>query len=248
MAEAARLLDTIDLGFTEADVVALNREHAGRATLDVMRALLSAIAPGRTAVVSSFGTESAVLLDIVARVDPATPVIFLDTLKLFPETLDYRDALVERLGLRDVRTIRPEPATLTARDATGMRWSYDPDGCCELRKVIPLAGALAAFSASISGRKSFQASTRAALQLFEADDGRIKVNPLAGWTKADIDAWFTANHLPRHPLEAKGYPSIGCMPCTTTVRPGEDPRAGRWRGWDKTECGIHGDVSELPSF
>ena len=248
MADAARVIDRFDVGFTAADAEALNARYASATTLDVLRALVTEIAPGKTAVVSSFGTESAVLLDIVARVDPATPVIFLDTLKLFPETLRYRDRLIERLGLTGVRTIVPDPARIAARDANQMRWSYDPDGCCQIRKVIPLTHALEGFAASITGRKSFQAATRAALKLFEADEGRLKVNPLAGWNKADIDTWFEANDLPRHPLESQGYLSIGCMPCTTTVKPGEDPRAGRWRGWDKVECGIHTDISELPSF
>lgn len=248
MADAARIIDRVDVGFTEADAARLNAQFANAGTLDILRAVTTAIAPGDVAVVSSFGTESAVLLDLVARVDPATPVIFLDTLKLFPETLRYRDQLVARLGLTAVRSVRPEPAQLAARDANGMRWSYDPDGCCEIRKVVPLADALAGFTVSITGRKGFQSATRAALAVFEADAGKLKVNPLAAWSKADIDTWFAANDLPRHPLEKDGYASIGCMPCTTTVQTGEDPRAGRWRGWDKTECGIHGDTSQLPSF
>jgi phosphoadenosine phosphosulfate reductase len=248
MADAARVIDRVDLGFTEADAARLNAAYEDASTLEILRALLTEIAPGTTAVVSSFGTESAVLLDLIARVDAATPVIFLDTLKLFPETLRYRDQLAARLGLTGIRTVSPEPEALQARDVNNMRWSYDPDGCCEIRKVVPLARALEGFTASITGRKSFQSTTRSALQLFEAEGGRLKVNPLAKWTKDDIDNWFAASNLPRHPLEKEGYASIGCMPCTTIVKPGEDPRAGRWRGWDKTECGIHGDVSELPSF
>jgi phosphoadenosine phosphosulfate reductase len=248
MAKAARVVDRLDVGFTEADAARLNGRYEGATTLDVIRALLTEIAPGETAIVSSFGTESAVLLGLVARVDPATPVIFLDTLKLFPETLRYRDRLIERLGLTGVRTVQPDPTLLATRDANELRWSYDPDGCCEIRKVIPLAAALDGFTASISGRKSFQSATRAALPLFEADGGRLKLNPLASWTKADLNRWFDANDLPRHPLEKDGYLSIGCRPCTTTVKPGEDVRAGRWRGWDKVECGIHTDLSELPSF
>ncbi len=248
MAKPARVIDRVDIGFTEADADRLNAQYEGADTMQIIRALLTEIAPGRTALVSSFGTESAVLLDLVSRVDKATPVIMLDTLKLFPETLAYRDTLVKRFGFTDMRSIQPDPTTLAAKDDKGMRWSYDPDGCCEIRKVIPLARALEPFSASITGRKGFQSSTRAALKIFEVDEGRLKVNPLAGWNKDDIENWFTANDLPRHSLEAEGYASIGCMPCTTTVKPGEDPRAGRWRGWDKTECGIHGDMSELPSF
>jgi len=252
MAEAARRIDVLDVrpAFTQADAAALEQRFAGVDAASMLRAVLHEGLAGKVAVVSSFGAESAVLLDLVAQADPATPVIFVDTLKMFPETLAYRDALAERLGLTDLRIETPDPAVLAARDATDLRWSYDPDGCCEIRKTVPLAKALEGFDAWISGRKAFQASTRAALPRFEIKDGRLKINPIADWTKADLDAWFTAKDLPRHPLEAQGYLSIGCAPCTSAVAPGEDPRAGRWRGWNKVECGIHtdGDTSNLPAF
>ncbi len=257
MADPARQIDSIDLGFTEADAARLNAQYAGVSAPELLVRLLRDEMPGKISAVSSFGTESAVLLDMIARADPATPVLFVDTLKMFPETLAYRDTLVERLGLTNVKVVQPDPALVADRDETGLRWSYDPDGCCDIRKVQPLARALTGVTAWISGRKGFQASTRARLPTFEIEDGRLKINPLAGWTKADLDQWFADNDLPRHPLEAKGYPSIGCAPCTSVVKPGEDPRAGRWRGWDKTECGIHssangkdgdGDTSELPVF
>jgi len=241
MAEAVRARDTIDVApaFDASEAAALEREFAGVATPDMLAAMLTGRLSGRLAVVSSFGAESAVLLHLIATIDRGVPVIVIDTGKLFPETLAYRDALIERLGLTDVRVRHPDPALLAARDAAGERWSYDPDGCCDLRKVMPLRAALAPFDAWISGRKAFQSTTRAALPRFQAEDGRLKINPLADWDKARLDAYFAAHDLPRHPLEAQGYPSIGCAPCTTKVAPGEDPRAGRWRGWDKTECGIH---------
>ncbi|MDR6147400.1 phosphoadenosine phosphosulfate reductase [Sphingomonas sp. SORGH_AS870] len=194
---------------------------------------------GQIVAVSSFGTESAVLLYMVAQADPTTPVVFTDTLKMFPETLAYRDTLVARLGLLDVRVIQPDPALLAAKDPEGIRHGYDPDGCCDLRKVEPLARGLAPFEAWISGRKGFQAGTRRALPRFEVEDGRLKLNPLADWDKVALDGYFAEHDLPRHPLEAQGYLSIGCAPCTSKVKPGEDPRAGRWRGFDKVECGIH---------
>ncbi|MFE8582759.1 phosphoadenylyl-sulfate reductase [Sphingomonas sp. NCPPB 2930] len=194
---------------------------------------------GQIVAVSSFGAESAVLLHMVAQADPATPVVFTDTLKMFPETLAYRDTLVARLGLLDMRVIQPDPALLAAKDPEGIRHGYDPDGCCGLRKVEPLARGLAPFEAWISGRKGFQAGTRRALPRFEVEDGRLKLNPLADWDKAALDGYFAEHDLPRHPLEAQGYLSIGCAPCTSKVKPGEDPRAGRWRGFDKVECGIH---------
>jgi phosphoadenosine phosphosulfate reductase len=227
-------------------VARLNARFEGVATQEVIRAVLEEGLLGRIAVVSSFGAESAVLLDLVAAVDPSTPVIFLDTGKMFPETLAYRDTLVARLGLTGIRNVTPEAAAVAAKDGTGLRWSYDPDGCCEIRKVLPLAAAMKDFDASITGRKGFQASTRSGIARFELDGDRIKFNPLADWTKADLDRWFEARGLPRHPLEAQGYLSIGCAPCTSVVKPGEDPRAGRWRGWDKVECGIHGEPIVRP--
>jgi phosphoadenosine phosphosulfate reductase len=256
VADAVRTRDVIETGprHTPADVIRLNTRFAGAAPAEMLRRTLTERLTGRTAVVSSFGAESAVLLHMVASIDPATPVIFLDTLKHFPETLAYRDQLIARLGLTDVRTIYPDAERLAARDATELRWSYDPDGCCEIRKVEPLARALADFDATVSGRKGFQSATRTHIPSFELDTsdtaGRIKINPLAGWTKADLDAYFEAHDLPRHPLEAEGYPSIGCSPCTSVVQAGEDPRAGRWRGWDKVECGIHtpAEGPDQPSF
>ncbi|MFA5965751.1 MAG: phosphoadenylyl-sulfate reductase [Sphingomonas sp.] len=246
MAEAARRLDVIDTApaFTAADAVAMERRFAGVDTGDMLGELLTGELKGRVAAVSSFGAESAVLLHLISRIDRDIPVIFLNTQKLFGETLAYRDELSERLGLTDLRVFRPDPRVLAEKDSTGLRWSYDPDGCCDLRKVQPLRRALAPFDAWISGRKGFQSGTRAALPRFEEDEGRLKLNPLADWDKPRLDAWFADHKLPRHPLEAEGYPSIGCAPCTSKVLPGEDPRAGRWRGWEKVECGIH--VPEKP--
>jgi phosphoadenosine phosphosulfate reductase len=240
MGEAARTLDTIDLGriYTADDAAAFDTRFAGVDAPGMLAALIPELSP-RLAAVSSFGAESAVLLHMVAEVDRDVPVIFTNTQRIFGDTLAYRDELSERLGFTDLRVFRPDPRLLAARDDKGLRWSYDPDGCCDLRKVEPLRRALAPFDAWISGRKGFQAGTRRALPRFEADEGRLKINPLADWDKARLDAYFAAHELPRHPLEAEGYPSIGCAPCTSKVQPGEDPRAGRWRGWDKVECGIH---------
>ena len=255
MAEAARLRDVLDTGprFTEADVMRLNTRFAGVDTRTMLRAVIEEGLAGDIAVVSSFGAESAVLLHLVASIDPGVPVIFLETGKHFAETIVYRDALVDRLGLTDLIVVEPDPVRLAERDASGLRWSYDPDGCCEIRKVEPLARAMAPFDASITGRKGFQSATRAGLPRFEIDRadplGRLKVNPLADWSKADIEAYAAAHDLPPHPLVAEGYPSIGCSPCTSKVAPGEDPRSGRWKGWDKTECGIHVPLTpagELP--
>jgi phosphoadenosine phosphosulfate reductase len=173
-------------------------------------------------------------------------VIFLDTGKLFGETLRYRDELVRRLGLVDVRSVRPDPARLTAEDPDGTLWRADPDRCCALRKVEPLERALAGFEAWINGRKRSHGGARSALPVIEAAGGRIKVNPLASWGAGEIGAYFTAHELPRHPLEADGFRSVGCMPCSDRAQPDEDARAGRWRGRGKTECGIHVVVSPAP--
>jgi phosphoadenosine phosphosulfate reductase len=241
MAEAARKLDIIDArpAFTQADADALNARFAGVDALTMLRALFADGMLGRTAVVSSFGTESAVLLHLVAQASRDVPVVFVDTGKMFPETLAYRDTLMALLGFRNVRTVEPSPLLLAGKDAKGLRWSYDPDGCCEIRKVEPLARAKQGLDSWISGRKAFQSVTRQNIARFEVEDGRLKVNPLGDWVKADLEAYFEAHDLPRHPLEAEGYLSVGCQPCTSRVMPGEDPRAGRWRGWDKVECGIH---------
>ena len=236
--------DILDLAprFTEHDAVRLNRMFRGSTTQEMLEAVIRDNLAGDLAVVSSFGAESAVLLHLIAQVDPKVPVLFLDTGKHFPETLAYRDLLVERLGLNLV-VLTPDPDDLAKKDETGLRWSYDPDGCCEIRKVKPLEKALVNFDASFTGRKAFQAKTRANLPRFELDtsdgQGRLKINPLIDWSAEDIAAYFEAHDLPRHPLIAQGYPSIGCSPCTSQVAEGEDPRSGRWKGWDKTECGIH---------
>jgi phosphoadenosine phosphosulfate reductase len=255
MADEPRVRDRIDTGprFSESDAVRLNRMFRGQDAQEMLASVLGSGLAGEVAVVSSFGAESAVLLHLVAQIDPALPVLFLETGKHFPETLAYRDLLVQRLGLTDLRNLTPDPLDL-ARDETGLRWSYDPDGCCEIRKVLPLAKALGPFDATITGRKGFQSSTRAGLPRFEIDtsdaQGRLKINPLADWSPEAIAAYIVEHDLPPHPLVAEGYPSIGCSPCTSMVAAGEDPRAGRWRGWDKTECGIHvpgaPDDGELP--
>ena len=227
----------------QREAESLARLEARLARLPAEQRLAAAIRdlfPGRIALVSSFGAESAVLLHMASRIDPALPILFLDTRKLFGETLRYRDTLVARLGLTGVITERPDADALAAEDADGLLFQRDPDRCCAIRKGDPLAAGLAGFDAWITGRKRFQGATRAALPVVESVDGRTKVNPLADWEKADLDAYFAAHDLPRHPLEADGFLSIGCLTCTDRVAPGEDARAGRWRGQDKTECGIHG--------
>jgi phosphoadenosine phosphosulfate reductase len=217
----------------------LNEKLQDASPAEVISAALDAVGRDRLAVVSSFGTQSGALLKIVADVDPDIPVIFIDTGWMFVETLQYRDALVDQLGLRDVRSVPPQATTLASRDPDADLWSTDPDACCQLRKVEPLNEAMAAFDASINGRKRFQAATRADIPIVELDGQQLKFNPFAQMTLRDIESIYATADLPQHPLVAAGFSSIGCMPCTSRTLPGEDPRAGRWRGRAKTECGIH---------
>lgn len=206
---------------------------------EVIATALRTVGRERLAVVSSFGTESAALLKVMAEVDPAIPVIFLDTGWLFEETLAYRDTLIATLGLRDVRSVKPLEETLSRQDPDRELWFSDPDACCRIRKVEPLARALQPFSAWINGRKRFQGGLRADIPVVEADGVRLKFNPFANASREEIEAIYKLAKLPPHPLAASGYLSVGCMPCSSRTSPDEDARAGRWRGRPKTECGIH---------
>lgn len=222
---------------------ASGRDYAGWETGALLQDLLCRVYPGRIALVSSFGVESAVLLHMVASIDSTTPVVFVDTGRLFPETLAHRDALCAHLGLTAVRTAGPDARLVAQVDPTGTLWQSEADLCCWHRKMEPLEAALQGFDAWITGRKRFQSGMRGSLPVIEHQarwvSGRVKVNPLAGWSAADIAAYCTAHELPAHPLEAQGYRSVGCAPCTRSTVAGEAPRAGRWAGQGKTECGIH---------
>ena len=205
----------------------------------LLRLAIEDLFPGRIALVSSFGADSVVLLHMVAQIDKATPVVFVDTGQHFEETLRYRDELVARLGLTNLVNAEPDAEIVAAEDPEKFLFASDPDRCCDIRKVQPLARALERYDAWITGRKGFQSVTRARVPLFEAEGDRVKVNPLVGWSAADLLDYIRRADLPPHPLVAKGFPSIGCLPCTSRIAPGEDVRAGRWRGRAKTECGIH---------
>ncbi len=213
------------------------RHHSATAVLE--HALMDAQV-GAIAMVSSFGAESVALLHMLSVMDRSVPVLFLDTEMLFDETLSYQTEIAESLRLTNVRIIRPDREATFLRDTDGLLHRRDPDACCVLRKTEPLQAALGPFDAWITGRKRFQGSARMDLEFFENEaNRRIKVNPLVHWTRQDVQDYMTNNRLPRHPLVAQGYPSIGCAPCTTRVAAGEDARAGRWRGRQKQECGIH---------
>ena len=219
----------------------LNERYRHHSATSVLAHALRDPDAGDLALVSSFGAESVVLLHMVSVARRDTPVIFLDTELLFAETLVYQQEVSERLGLTDVRVIRADQAALDRTDPDRTLHQRDTDACCDLRKTVPLQKALAPFDGWITGRKRFHGNGREALEFFEVEPGtgRIKVNPLAHWRREDVQTYMEENRLPRHPLVAKGYPSIGCMPCTSPVKEGEDIRAGRWRGEEKSECGIH---------
>lgn len=221
-------------------VAALNERYRHHAAISVMEKALKDPDTGEVALVSSFGAESVVLLHMVSLIAPGTPVLFIDTLMLFEETLKYQTDVAAKLGLTDVRRITAAPAALALDDPDGTLHQFNTDACCTLRKTVPLEQALSGFDAWITGRKRYQGTTRATLDFFEVEtETRMKINPLAHWGREDLEEYIVQNRLPRHPLVAQGYPSIGCAPCTSRVAPGEDPRAGRWRGSQKTECGIH---------
>lgn len=218
---------------------ALDRALRSASPAEVIEAALKTVGREKLALVSSFGTESAALLKVMADVDPAISVVFLDTGWLFEETLAYRDTLIATLGLLDVRSVKPLEENLSQGDPDRDLWFSDPDACCRIRKVEPLQRALAPFSAWINGRKRFQGGLRAEMAVVEDDGAKLKFNPFANLEREDIEAIYALAKLPPHPLLASGYLSVGCMPCSSRTAPGEDARAGRWRGRAKTECGIH---------
>lgn len=198
----------------------------------------------RIVLACSFGAEDVVLLDMIQRIRPATPLLYLDTDFLFPETYALRDRIVERYRLRPEQILRVTSRLTPAQQAAEYGealWARDPDRCCALRKVEPLGRALSAFSAWITGIRRDQAPTRANAGLVEWDRKfhLVKFNPLARWTWTDVWTYIRVHEVPYNPLHDRHYPSIGCTHCTAPVLPGEDPRSGRWKNLGKTECGLH---------
>ena len=228
-----------DIARVENELARLRGEREGLDGAELMSALIEHDFRERIALVSSFGGESVVLLHMISQIDRSTPVLFLDTGFLFPETIDYQREVTFLLGLSDVRILTPDALHESEFDPARDLHRAHPNVCCFLRKVVPLRNGLAPFSAWISGRKRYQGEARADIELLERDGRHIKANPLAAWTADDVSRYIARHALPEHPLVADGYPSIGCEPCTTPVLPGEDARAGRWRGTDIKECGIH---------
>lgn len=228
-----------------AYVAELNDKFRSHPACAVLAHAISDDRIGPVALTSSFGADSIVLIHMVSQLDRTLPVLFLETRMLFVETLSYQRKVAADLGLTDVRVVRPDTERLVVRDTDCLLHQSDKNACCALRKVEPLEEALDGFGGWITGRKRFQGGRRARLEHFEVQDGRVKVNPLAYWSPEELRTYVTENHLPLHPLQAKGYTSIGCAPCTTPTHYGENSRAGRWRDVGKDECGIHFDEGEV---
>ncbi|PCI48985.1 MAG: phosphoadenylyl-sulfate reductase [Alphaproteobacteria bacterium] len=228
-----------DGSLLKRDYASLMADYGDLNSFDLLDVMINKEFRDNIALVSSFGAESIVLLDMVAQVNPAVPVIFLNTRKLFGETIRYRDQVAEQLGLSNIITVNPDAENIAAEDKNGLLWTRDTDACCDLRKVRPLALAMNEYGAWITGRKRFQTTDRGNIPLIEQDGSKIKINPLAHWNQEELDRIIENKGLPKHPLIAQGYPSIGCMPCTIRVEAGQDRRMGRWSGQNKTECGIH---------
>jgi phosphoadenosine phosphosulfate reductase len=243
---APRIFDQTDTGVAsdslKARLDAMRVKYAGADATTLLRAMIKDEFPGTITTVSSFGSESVVLLHLISQIDPTVPVIFLNTGKLFGETLRYRDRLQDKLGLTDLRSIAPHPDDARALDPDGTLWSRDPDSCCNFRKVLPLRRAMAGFDAEITGRKRFQTLARTGMASLELNGTRFVVNPLWNWSLEDLKNHILKHDLPRHPLVEDGFLSIGCMPCTQRVKDGGDYRSGRWAGTDKDECGIHENI------
>jgi phosphoadenosine phosphosulfate reductase len=202
----------------------------------------------KVALFSSFGSYSALLLDVVAKINPNIAVLFLDTQKHFVETTQYVNNLEKNLNLKNLIRLTPDETIVANADKLGDLWSFNVDRCCWIRKVEPLDRHMkeAGYEAVITGRRSYQTAEREAMKTIELDDQEVfRINPFAFWSKDDVKREFAARGLQQHPLVAAGYPSIGCKPCTFPVQEGQDERAGRWAhlkkddGEQKTECGIH---------
>jgi phosphoadenosine phosphosulfate reductase len=229
----------------EQRVARLNAELRGKSAQEIIRAASREFGRKIT-YVSSFGAESAAMLSLIAEADPGMPIVFIDTGMHFHQTLQYRDTLRNFLKLTDIRNVLPVAEEVKVADPKGVLNKTDPDACCEVRKVRPLEPALKGFEAWITGRKRFHGGGRTNLPVVEYSEGRFKVNPLVEWTHEDVESYFDSRQLPRHPMVAEGYPSIGCWPCTVRPEDPNDIRSGRWVGFKKEECGLHLERKDRP--
>jgi phosphoadenosine phosphosulfate reductase len=228
---------------SEDELKALNESFEGQDPHETLKQALDRYSP-RIILACSFGAEDVVLIDMIQRINPRTPLFYLDTDFLFPETYEVRDRIVAHYHLRPEQVIQVKSLLTPEKQATehGDRlWARNPDLCCQLRKVEPLMRVLKGHAAWITGIRRDQAPTRAHARLVEWDAkfGLIKLNPLASWTADDVWRYIRGRGVPYNALHDRNYPSIGCTYCTAPVLPGEDPRSGRWKSFSKTECGLH---------
>jgi phosphoadenosine phosphosulfate reductase len=228
---------------SDEDLSAVNRAFESKPPQDILAYALERFSP-RIILACSFGAEDIVLVDMIHRLSPDTPLFYLDTDFLFAETYALRDRIIEKYGLRNDQVLQVKsmltPEAQAAQFGEAL-WARNPDQCCRLRKVEPLARVLAGFDAWITGIRRDQAPTRANAGLIEWDKtfNLVKCNPLAQWTSADVWTYIHLHEIPYNPLHDQNYPSIGCTHCTAPTAPGDDPRSGRWKNQAKTECGLH---------
>lgn len=226
-----------------ADLVSLNDSLESKQPWEILTVAIARYAP-KIVLACSFGAEDVALVDMVHRIDPETPLFYLDTDFLFPETYATRDRIIARYNLKPTQVLQLKSLLTPERQAElhgAALWTREPDRCCHLRKVEPLTRALRGFDAWITGIRRDQAPTRAGAKLIERDERfqLVKVNPLAKWSWAEVWAYIRVHDVPYNPLHDQNYPSIGCTHCTAPVAAGDDPRAGRWKNFAKTECGLH---------
>jgi phosphoadenosine phosphosulfate reductase len=228
---AFTVVRTLPLSPVDVDRVAT--EFEGRTAEEVLAWAVERFA-GRIVLTCSWQRQSSVVVDMLHRMGAEVRVVELDTGLLFPETYATRERLIERYGPR--RTVEEQ-----AQDEGPELWAREPDRCCGLRKVEPLERALGGMDAWITGIRRAQSASRAGARKVELDirRGVVKIQPLVDWSDEDVQGYLYAHDVPYNPLHDEGYPSIGCVPCTRPVQQGEDPRAGRWAAFGKTECGLH---------
>ncbi len=237
--------------YDEATLRRWSEELDGRPAEEILAWAARRFQPGLSLACSFGGPSGMALLDMIMKIDATVEVFYLDTEFLFPETYHLRDVCEAKYGFQPIGYKSLLTPAAQAGQYGEALWLRDPDACCELRKVEPNKRALEGKTAWISGIRRDQSETRRDIQIVEWDTkfGLVKLNPLASWSERDVWAYIMANDVPYNELHDKNYPSIGCTNCTKPVNPGDDPRSGRWQGFDKTECGIHlPGEEELPVY
>ena len=226
------------MNLDQKEVESLNRQFHKSSPLEIMKKSLN-LFKNKIVYVSSFGTESAMILHMISEIDKNFPIILLNTNFLFSKTIDYKNELINIFKLNNFLEIFPNNADLKKYDPKDNLWKSNVEKCCEIRKVQPLKKFLENYDAWISGRKAYQGGERIDINPFEINNGKIVVNPLANFEQKLVSEYFLNHNLPRHPLFNEGYLSVGCTHCTHKSSNKNNPRSGRWVNQIKTECGIH---------